>query len=119
MSIEDKIELSIEWIETLARNDFNKEIGQMQWSSSFCCLGVARHIHRLGEDDEYVLTPKERASLGLTHRGIDRLVQLNDGYGDVKPTPHTEIAKEMIKNPNKFFIDGVAQGIKEHFWKSA
>jgi len=132
-------ELAIEWIETLAKDEFNQTRRQLEdagcgrspgSSTGFCCLGVARWTLGMEATDQLYdefkengcfinlwrfapdLSNEEMKELGLTPTGSDRCINMNDE----KKLTFPEIAKQLVSEPGGFFLTDVADAIEEHFY---
>lgn len=123
MDKQDVIENVIEWIETLAAEEFKQGRGMLEDNGAFCCLGVGNMLLNrpydisdpsypsasyLGDGDGDLPVPE----LGLKRGGQIDLAMLNDD----NRYSFSEIAAEMVKNPSNYFTKPVAEGVKEYFW---
>lgn len=122
---EYKAEVVIDWIKALAANEYPQSArGTLKNSEGYCCLGVLNNDLKLrdtGKNKFGVLTSfldfDDEGYDPVPEAGIRRMVQndlaaMNDGGASFP-----EIAKQLISNPDKFFIPAVANQIKEYFYK--
>ena len=140
--VEEQVEEACEWIVALAQDDFEQTTNVMckgvdgnsvaSWvakstpESGMCCLGVLRSMSHpdVPEEDEsgeydpaYVLDNSEpnkweRAEYGLTNPGVAFLV----GYNDTYKLSFPQIAFKILEQPDKHFVQEVAEGIEEYFF---
>jgi len=132
-------ELAIEWIQTLAQNEFRQTRNQMEnsgpgrsphSSTAFCCLGVARWVLGMESTGELYkdyeecglyscfwryapdIADEEMEEMGLSLDGVNRCIDMNDE----KKLTFPEIAKHLVIDPDKFFLPDVAEAVKKYFY---
>ena len=114
MSIES--DRAIEWIETLASNDYRRGTSKLKQGGGYCCLGVAQDMFNLeGNELKEYLTPEAAETLGLKGPGAQMAIADINDMGPPK-AGFEDVVKELLSNTEFYFKEGVAQDIQEHFW---
>lgn len=111
------------WLMALESGVFQQGEGELhnKYADTYCCLGVANHVCKLGENPDNVATLETTfKKLGLRsgsgspigsmkkHR-LEALTTLNDGTGTATGRRHTfkEIARIIRANPGNYFARSV------------
>lgn len=116
--VEEQCENAIEWIESLAANEFTQRKRSMGIGpTSMCCLGVARYLFSTNGCDSSVPNYQELPTGLLNSAGeptdvtLEGLYYLND-----RVMTHPQIAKHLVTYPEEYFKEEVADAVKRYFW---
>lgn len=126
--IEDQCENAIEWILALAHSDFPKARGKMKNPKrGMCCLGVGRELNSSGGVCMHYPSSGELPTGLLHEKGLyhtngsphvfkpkynsKNLAPMND-----RGVSHPNIAKQILTEPEAYFIPEVAEAVKRYFW---